>query len=337
MIVAHFYRLCYDIQALCIIFIDTGGKIMNREEINTAIAKILPGILEEVSRMREANRMIPISGERFTLPLKGRDVDMAYYRTEVPNAPLIVGAHGGGFLFGGSAMDDELWVNVVRHLQVNVASIDYRQSPDVMDEECMNDIYDSILYLKEHAGDYGFDPDHISVFGSSAGGNLAAAVCLKAGETKEFILDNQILMYPFLDGHTDPDEKGEGSFSGVLPHIMNRLHFSPDRSQDPILSPIYASLEQLKGLPNAIVAYCDDDNLAQEARTYCQMLRDAGVSVSEFFARRMPHGYIENGFKDHFNDVEMDMLGKNARELIDSGELNRVSVETLEFVRKHMV
>ena len=149
---------------------------MTREEINTAIAKILPAILKDVSNIREANRVIPISGERFTLPLKGRDVDMAYYRTEVPGAPLIVSAHGGGFLFGGSALDDELWVNVVRYLQCNVASIDYRQSPDVMDDECMNDVYDSILYLKEHAGDYGFDPDHISVFGASSGGNLAAAL-----------------------------------------------------------------------------------------------------------------------------------------------------------------
>jgi len=310
---------------------------MNKSVMDKTMEKILPEILEAVKQNREANRTAVISGKRYTLPLDGRKIDIAYYCAEQKNAPLIVAAHGGGFLFGGCALDDELWVNVSSVLGVNVASVDYRQSPDVMDEECLNDLYDSTLYLIAHSKEYGFDPDHVSVFGASAGGNLAAALAIRAGMTKDFRLDNQILMYPFLDGYTDPDEKGEGSFSGLLPHIMNRLHFSPERSDDPLLSPAFASLEMLKGLPAAIVSYCEYDNLRPEAQKYCQMLKDAGVPVSEFFAGKMPHGYIENGFKDHFSDVELNMLGKDANELIESGLLHSTSLKTLEFIKEHMV
>ena len=317
--------------------IDQKGKNMNKSVLNKTIEKILPEILEGVKQNREANKTAVISGTRYTLPLKGRSIDIAYYPAEKKHAPLIVAAHGGGFLFGGCALDDELWVNMTKVLDVNVASIDYRQSPDVMDEECLNDLYDSILYLIGHSQEFGFDPNHVSVFGASAGGNLAAALAIKAGMTKAFRLDNQILMYPFLDGYTDPDEKGEGSFTGLLPHVMNRLHFSPERSDDPLLSPVFASVEMLKGLPAAIVSYCEYDNLRPEAQKYCQMLKEAGVPVAEFYAEKMPHGYIENGFKDHFSDIEMNMLGEHAKDLIESGQLHSTSLRTLEFIKDNMV
>ena len=310
---------------------------MNKEELHREIAKVLPEVLERAGRTKQANQMVPISGTRYKLPLEGRKLDIAYYSTGKPGDPLVIGLHGGGFLFGGSALDDELWTNVVKVLDVNVASIDYRMSPDVMDDDCLNDVYDSILYMKEHSDEYGFDNGHISVFGSSAGGNLAAAVCILAAKKKEYTLDNQILMYPFLDGFTDPDEKGEGSFTGVLPHIMNKLHFSPERADDPLLSPYYADKDMLTGLPNAIVAYCEDDNLRKEAEEYCSHLKEAFVPVSAYFARRMPHGYIEAGFKEKIDPVTRQILGEHADELVETGLLRKTSVETLEFVRDHFI
>ena len=173
---------------------------MNSEDLHSVMARVLPEIMERAGKVREANKLVPISGTRYQLPLEGRTLDMAYYSTGKEGDPLVIGLHGGGFLYGGSALDDELWTNVVKILDVNVASVDYRMSPEVMDYDCLYDVYDSIRYLKDHAEDFGFDKDHISVFGSSAGGNLAAAVCILAGQKKEFTLDNQILMYPFLDG-----------------------------------------------------------------------------------------------------------------------------------------
>ncbi|MBQ9030364.1 MAG: alpha/beta hydrolase fold domain-containing protein [Parasporobacterium sp.] len=310
---------------------------MKKEERTAVINKLLPEILENAAATRKANQIVPVSGTRYTLPLEGRDIDIVYYPAASVKAPLIVGLHGGGFLFGGCALDDDLWVQVTGCLDVNVASVDYRMSPEVKDYDALYDSYDSLLYLKAHADEFGFDPQHISVMGSSAGGNLAAAVCLLANREGTIQLDNQILMYPFLDGATDPDLKGEGSFSGILPHIMNYLHFSEDKAKDPLLSPVFAGADLMKGLPNAVVSYCEEDNLRPEAIVYCSNLRAAGVPVSEFFAELMPHGYIESGFKTEFTEMDLQMLGDHAKELVEGGLLRKRSEETLAFVKDHFV
>ena len=269
--------------------------------------------------------------------MNGRAIDIAYYAAKTPCAPLVIGYHGGGFLFGGSALDDDLWVNVSEYLNVNVASVNYRMSPEVKDYTCLEDSYDSALYLAEHAPEFGFDPNRISVFGSSAGGNLAAAVTLMAKKRGDLKLDHQILMYPFLDGYTDPDEKGPGSFSGLLPHIMNQLHFSPEFAKDPLLSPLFAEPDMLAQLPKTMIAYCEEDNLRYEAIAYGKKLQEAGVEVSMFAAVKMPHGYIENGFKKNYDDINRNLLGENAEELIESGLLRKTSFDTLEFIRKELI
>jgi len=306
---------------------------MMNAKLNEMIEKILPEVLENAARVQAINRMMQISGERDLLPLNGRNIDIAYYRCGKPNPPLIVGLHGGGFLMGGCYLDDDLWTNVTGKLEMDVVSIGYRMSPDVMDHDCLHDVYDSILYLKEHADDYGFDREHICVLGCSAGGNLAAAAALLAAQRKDIRFDWQILIYPFLDGATDPDLKGDGSFSGLMPHIMNRLHFSPDKAKDPFLSPAYADPDMLAGTAAAIVVYCENDNLRPEAVRYCEQLRNAGVPVSEFYAKDMPHGYFETGFKKRITEMDIQFLGENGAELAESGLLRTRCDETLEFIK----
>ena len=312
------------------------GRIVMSSENDKAIEKILPEVLEEAARIKAINKMIRISGERYCIPLDGRDIDIAYYRCGRSDPPLIVGLHGGGFLLGGCYLDDDLWLNVTEALGMDVVSIGYRMSPDVMDYDCLNDAYDSILYLRDHADQFGFDKEHISVLGCSAGGNLAAAAALLAGQRKDIRLDCQILVYPFLDGYTDPDLKGEGSFGGLMTHIMNKLHFTPENAKDPLLSPAFADRKMLEGTAKAIVVYCENDNLRPEAVRYCEQLREAGVSVSEFYAREMPHGYFETGFKKRLTDIDMQFLGENANELVESGLLRRRCEETLEFIKTEL-
>ena len=73
-----------------------------------------------------ADKMIKISGERIKLELDGRILDAVYYPAladdgtklceENGSAPLIVGFHGGGFLFGGCSLNDAMWIAVINGL-----------------------------------------------------------------------------------------------------------------------------------------------------------------------------------------------------------------------------
>lgn len=306
------------------------------DELRKEIEAVIPMAKKNASAIAKANKMVHVNGSRCKLELEGRTLDMVYYKSEKENAPLIAGFHGGGFLYGGCALDDELWSETVKVLGVNVASVGYRKSPEYRWQSCLDDVYESVLYLRDHAEEFGFDKESISVMGSSAGGNLAAACALKAGMTGEISLKNQILIYPFLDIYTEPGLKGEGSFSGIMPYVMNELHCSADEAKDPLCSPYYAGDEMLKNLPNTIISVSEDDNLRPEAEAYAERIKNAGVNVCLMLAEGMPHGYIENGFKKKFKEGELQFLGPKGKEIFENGSLRARSEETLEFIKEHM-
>lgn len=308
---------------------------MNRE-LQKKIEEAIPEFSERARAIAGVDKMVKVNGTRHKLILPGREVGMVYYSVGKENAPLIVGYHGGGFLFGGCALDDDLWQNVTKTLGVNVAAIGYRQGPDHKWKETLADAYDALICLKERSEELGFDGENISVMGQSAGGNLAAAVALKAGMTKEIMLKNEILVYPFLDIYTDPSDKGEGSFAGLGPYVMNYLHCEKEEASDPLCSPYYATDEMIKGLPNTVCAVADNDNLRPEAERYCERLKELGIPVNTMKAPGMPHGYIENGFKKRLHEADFQFLGENAKEIFESGLLRKRSEETLEFIKKYM-
>ena len=76
--------------------------------------------LKNARLIRAANAMVKVSGKRMRLPLSGRSVDIVYYGAPLPHAPLIVGYHGGGFMYGGCALDDTLWPVVADALGANI-------------------------------------------------------------------------------------------------------------------------------------------------------------------------------------------------------------------------
>lgn len=310
--------------------------------------KLIDAAKEEMSKnsrgIAAANKLVSVSGTRHKLPLEGREVEIVLYPALDENGnrlegdqPLIVGYHGGGFVFGGCALDDEMWLAVTRALQVNVASVGYRKSPEYKWKDTLDDAYDAAVYLAEHAGEFGIDGNHVSVMGQSAGGNLAAAVSLLANRDKSVKLDNIILIYPFLDVHTDPDSKGAGSLTGPATYAMNELHCDYEDTLNPLVSPVFAGEEMLKGLSNVIIDYSEDDNLKHEAMKYAQNLKSAGVTVHENTSAGMPHGFFECGFKTP-TELEINLLlGENGAELAASGALHEKAAECLNFIKENFV
>lgn len=310
--------------------------------------KLIDAAKEEMSKnahgMRAANKMVPVSGQRHKLPLEGREVEIVFYpalnddgsRIE-GKQPLIVGFHGGGFIFGGCALDDDMWVAVTKTMHVNVASVDYRMSPDYKWKETFLDSYEALLYLKEHADEFGFDGEHISVMGQSAGGNLAASVSLWANLKQSVKLDNVVLVYPFLDVYTDPDSKGSGSLTGPMTYAMNELHCDFEDTLNPLVSPVFAEASMLKGLPNTIFDYSEDDNLRFEGMKYAEKLKEVGVSVHENLSEGMPHGFFESGFKTPTEFEMNNLLGEKGPQIVADGSLARKSQEALDFINEHFV
>lgn len=316
--------------------------------MDKAFRKLIDIAKEEMVKnahgMSAANKMVPVSGTRHKLPLEGREIEIVLYPALNDDGsvmegkqPLIVGFHGGGFVFGGCALDDDMWVAVTKTLHVNVASVGYRMSPDHKWRETFLDSYETLLYLADHAEEFGFDAEHISVMGQSAGGNLAAAVSLYANLQQSIQLDNVVLVYPFLDVYTDPDSKGAGSLVGPMTYGMNELHCDYEETLNPLVSPVFAEEWMVKGLPNTIFDYSEDDNLRFEGMKYAKKLKDAGVPVSENLSEGMPHGFFESGFKTPTEFEMNNLLGEKGPQIVADGSLAAQSQAALDFIAEHFV
>ena len=297
--------------------------------------KIVDHLKEEFSKqgriMRQLNKMVPIKGERHVLSLEGRDIDMTFYPAKSEHAPLIVGMHGGGFVFGGSALDDDMWMAVSETLDVNVASIEYRKCPDYRWPDPVEDVFDSACYLKEHAEEFGFDSEHISVMGCSAGANLAATACIMAKQKGVDLFDYQLLIYPFLDMVTPPTEKGnEGCFEpeGLL--AFNELYTEESDRTNVLASPVFATKEELEDLPEAIIVFAEKDELKYEGMKYAQMLTDAGVKVACTLIEEMPHAFFENGYIKDTRGRNLDPVTLKAWE---DGTMMKACEGTLAFLK----
>ena len=292
------------------------------------------GMLEATKGMRLANRYASVSGSRMKIHMPNRDIDAVFYPAESDNAPLLLAFHGGGYLFGGCALNDAMWSETGRVLGAAVASIEYRKSPEFQYMAAIEDAYDALKYFTENAAEYNIDRGRISVMGCSSGAGLAVSVCLYAKEQGGPSIDKQILLYPLLDCATDPDSKGEGSLGGAIIYVFNELHCRPEEAALPLVSPVYAPIDELTGLPAAIIVYADNDNLKAEGQKYAGMLRDAGVTVADMTAENMPHGFYESGF-GKITEAELAFLGDDVKQMALDGTIAKVSKECLEFVKEN--
>lgn len=92
--------------------------------------------------------------------------------------PAIVFIHGGGWRQGSHYNTFSAWMAERGYL---VASIDYRLSKEAKWPAQIQDCQRGVRWLRANAGKWGIDPDRIGIWGTSAGGQLAACVAIMPG------------------------------------------------------------------------------------------------------------------------------------------------------------
>lgn len=103
----------------------------------------------------------------------------------VEKAPVIVLVHGGGFMFGDQRMS--VIQSVIAKALENgyaVVSVDYRKASEAVFPAALADVKAAIRFVKAHAMEYGFDPEHIAVWGESAGAYLSLMTALTPNVTE---------------------------------------------------------------------------------------------------------------------------------------------------------
>jgi acetyl esterase len=183
---------------------------------------------------------------------------------------------------------------LARHAGVAVLSVDYRLAPEHRFPAAVDDAAAAFAWAAEHAGELGADAGRIGVAGDSAGGNLAAAVCLGARDSGGAAPAFQLLIYPAVDltrRRPSRDLFADGLQLTDTDIEWYRRQYLPDEAdlQNPLASPLLA--ESLEGLPPAHVATAGFDPLRDEGEDYARALTAAGVSATLRRHEGLVHGF----------------------------------------------
>ncbi len=209
--------------------------------------------------------------------------------------PVLVYFHGGGWVIGDLDTHDVLCRQLSVAAGAAVVSVDYRLAPEHAFPAAVDDCVAATRWVRAQAAALGLDPARLAVGGDSAGGNLAAVVCIALRDAGEAQPAAQLLIYPATDqralapSHT---ANGQGYLltSDSIRYYRSRYLPEPSQWSDWRASPLLAA--DHSRLPPALVLTAGYDPLRDEGRQYADALSAAGNRVQYLCFERQVHGFI---------------------------------------------
>ncbi|GAB2652040.1 alpha/beta hydrolase [Nocardia goodfellowii] len=239
------------------------------------------------------NAVIAGTGDRW-LPIRVYRPNGAATRPR----PVLVYYYGGGWTLGNLDTGDAICRRLTNSADCVTVQVGYRLAPEDKFPAAVHDCATGLRWVAAYASGFGGDPDRLAVAGDSAGGNLAAAVCLLLREQGGPAIATQVLIYP----NTHCGRRGGSMADYADPVFFNRSTVGwfwnnylahPADGSDPLASPLLAA--DHAGLPPALVLTAEYDPLRDEGEEYARVLAAAGVPVT---ARRYDgtmHGFFTAG------------------------------------------
>ncbi len=203
--------------------------------------------------------------------------------------------HGGGWTIGDIPSHDGIAAAIANAARCQVVSVGYRLAPEHKYPAAPDDCFAATRWVFEQAATFGGDPRRIAVGGDSAGGNLAAVVCLMARDRGAFRPRLQVLIYPAVDhdfNRPSMRENAEGYLLSRNDMVWFWHHYlaRPDDAGHVYAVPMRA--EDLHDLPPARILVAEYDPLRDEGVAYAQRLREAGVPVTLTCYEGMIHAFL---------------------------------------------
>lgn len=251
-----------------------------------------------------------------TIPVQGGTIPVRIYSPKgVGPLPALVWLHGGGWVGGDIDLADGASRHIANWASCVVVSVGYRLAPEFKFPVPAEDCYAAARWTFDNSASLNADPKRIAIGGSSAGGNLAAAVALMARDRNGPPLIYQALVYPVIERNFDTKSyrrNGEGLFltRAMMQFYWEQYLRSVADAEHSYAAPIKA--KSLKGLPPALVQTAEYDPLRDEGESYAAALKKAGVRTKLTRYKGMIHGFVSMWSEI---DAGRDALAEVAREL----------------------
>ena len=256
---------------------------------------------ENTVRWLGKREMRPVADIReIKVPGPAGDVPARVYVPESDSAgplPLYLMIHGGGFWMGNDYRIEEPQARLIAdEADVIVVAVDYRLAPEHPWPAGFDDSYAMLEWLRDNGASLGGDPTRIAVGGGSAGGNLSAAVALKARDTDGPDIGFLLLVVPSTDltnRHRLSDLPPEQRMVLTAEHMqaMGAAYVpDPAKRSNPYASPLLA--DSHADLPPTYIITAEFDPLRDQGEALGEQIREAGGEVT---VRRYPgvlHGFL---------------------------------------------
>jgi acetyl esterase/lipase len=205
--------------------------------------------------------------------------------------------HGGVWIVGNFENHQRLLRDlVVGSGQIGVF-VEYTPLPQAKFPTQLEECYAALKWVAEHAGEFGADGARIAVAGNSVGGNMTAAISLLSKDRKGPKINYQVLLIPATDAGVDTKSYHEYGTERFLARAFMKYGwdlYAPDAKtrDNPYVSPLRASVDELRGLPPALVITAENDPLRDEGEAYARKLKEAGVDVDAVRYNGTIHDFV---------------------------------------------
>ena len=211
--------------------------------------------------------------------------------------PVVLYIHGAGWVFGNAHTHDRLVRELAIGAHAAVVFPEYDLSPEARYPVAIEQSYAVARWVVTHGATKRLDGTRLAVAGDSVGGNLAAALTLLAKDRGDLRFTAQVLFYPVTDAAFDTDSYQQFATGYFLRRDAMQWfwdQYTTDAAERAQItaSPLRATVDQLTGLPPALVITAEADVLRDEGEAYAAKLREAGVPVTAVRYGGIIHDFV---------------------------------------------
>ncbi|WP_186210115.1 alpha/beta hydrolase [Burkholderia gladioli] len=222
-----------------------------------------------------------------TIEQDGLSVPVTIVRPEgvKGNPPVFMFFHGGGWILGDFPTHERLVRDLVVQSGAVAVFVNYTPSPEAQYPVAINQAYAATKWVAAHGDEIGVDGSRLAVVGNSVGGNMAAVVSLMAKDKGGPAIRFQGLLWPvtdhnFNDGSYIAYQKDHFLTRPMMKWFWDAYTKKEAQRNEIYASPLRASLDELKGLPPALIQVAQFDVLRDEGEAYGRKPDAAGVEAA---------------------------------------------------------
>lgn len=282
-------------------------------------------ILSDLQRQTAVDMSGVTTTER-TIEQDGRSVKLYIMKpAQMSGRPgVLLFIHGGVWIVGNFENHQRLLRDlVVGSGQIGVF-VEYTPLPEAKFPTQLDQCYAALQWAARHAQEIGADGSRIAVVGNSVGGNMAAALSLMSKDRGGPRISFQALLIPAVDASVDTGSYHEYGTGRFLARDFMKYGwdlYAPDAKtrDNPYVSPLRASIDQLKGLPPALVITAENDPLRDEGEAYARKLKEAGVAVAAARYNGTIHDFVllNEIRKVPSTEAAIDQINEGLRQHLD--------------------